>query len=606
MRDRLDPLIAERAPWLFQQTLRARLSWIVLGRMLSYARTIELGTRYDDMEIQALMADLAGRIARKVTVSGLENVPATGRALVVSNHPTGIADGVVLHHLLSRRRGDAFFYANSDIIRVLPQFAEIIVPVEWREDRRSQAKARETMTATRRAFDAERLGVIFPSGRLAKRRGLRLHERDWMASASMIARKFALPVIPVHIRARNSALFYSFDAIHDTLRDITLFHETLNKDVQPYHITVGRPIDGGALPKAGDEGIEVLRDATPAPGLGTPRRDRPDPQPARLALARGADRLTGNAKRRPGGRRPHALVRSRRLELPRVLPHSDLNAARLPIPPRPRTVRERGGGNSGAVTAFGNPSRRGFPNLAAFAGAALRDGRISGPQCPLEWITSQPRRCPTPTALAEMEARAVASILSRGGRPRRSGSWSIRRSTRPARRPDPRRPDCDPRSAFQSTRRGGAASTPITARASAWSTPSSTSAARGRDVRALRGRRLEGVGDRRRWPSSACAASIRDGPCRRLDRTARDLAPLPDGSAREDKIAAIGIRLRRWVSFHGISVNIEPDLSHFDGIVPCGITGHGVTSLVDLGLPVTMDDLDAALKRTFAGIFPTA
>lgn len=75
--------------------------------------------------------------------------------------------------------------------------------------------------------------------------------------------------------------------------------------------------------------------------------------------------------------------------------------------------------------------------------------------------------------------------------------------------------------------------------------------------------------------------------------------PLPDGSPREDKIAAIGIRLRRWVSFHGLSINVEPDLSHFDGIVPCGISGHGVTSLVDLGLPVGMADLDDALARTF-------
>ncbi|UWQ16459.1 lipoyl(octanoyl) transferase LipB [Jannaschia sp. M317] len=77
-----------------------------------------------------------------------------------------------------------------------------------------------------------------------------------------------------------------------------------------------------------------------------------------------------------------------------------------------------------------------------------------------------------------------------------------------------------------------------------------------------------------------------------------DKPPLPDGTPREDKIAAIGIRLRRWVSFHGISINVDPDLTHFDGIVPCGISGHGVTSLVDLGLPVTMGDLDDALKRT--------
>ncbi|MBN8292898.1 lipoyl(octanoyl) transferase LipB [Rhodobacter sp. NTK016B] len=83
----------------------------------------------------------------------------------------------------------------------------------------------------------------------------------------------------------------------------------------------------------------------------------------------------------------------------------------------------------------------------------------------------------------------------------------------------------------------------------------------------------------------------------------RDKAPNADGSVREDKIAAIGIKLRRWISFHGISINVEPDLSHFDGIVPCGIREHGVTSLVDLGLPVTMTDLDVALKRQFDQVF---
>ncbi|AZQ67366.1 lipoyl(octanoyl) transferase LipB [Silicimonas algicola] len=82
-----------------------------------------------------------------------------------------------------------------------------------------------------------------------------------------------------------------------------------------------------------------------------------------------------------------------------------------------------------------------------------------------------------------------------------------------------------------------------------------------------------------------------------------DKPPLPDGTPREDKIAALGIRIRKWVSFHGLSINVDPDLSHFDGIVPCGITGHGVTSLVDLGLPVTMEDVDVALKRTFGQVF---
>ena len=85
-----------------------------------------------------------------------------------------------------------------------------------------------------------------------------------------------------------------------------------------------------------------------------------------------------------------------------------------------------------------------------------------------------------------------------------------------------------------------------------------------------------------------------------------DRPPPAPGVPAEDKIAAIGIRLRRWVSFHGIAINVEPDLSHFSGIVPCGIAGYGVTSLVDLGLPVTMADLDVALKQGFEEVFGPA
>ena len=75
------------------------------------------------------------------------------------------------------------------------------------------------------------------------------------------------------------------------------------------------------------------------------------------------------------------------------------------------------------------------------------------------------------------------------------------------------------------------------------------------------------------------------------------------GWSREDKIAAIGVKLRRWDSFHGISLNVEPDLSHFSGIVPCGQVEHGVTSLVDLGLPVTLDEADEALRASFRKVF---
>jgi lipoyl(octanoyl) transferase len=82
-----------------------------------------------------------------------------------------------------------------------------------------------------------------------------------------------------------------------------------------------------------------------------------------------------------------------------------------------------------------------------------------------------------------------------------------------------------------------------------------------------------------------------------------DRPPQADGSPAEHKIAAIGVRIRRWVSFHGVAINVEPDLGHFEGIVPCGIREHGVTSLLDLGLPVTLADVDLALRRSFDAVF---
>lgn len=118
---------------------------------------------------------------------------------------------------------------------------------------------------------------------------------------------------------------------------------------------------------------------------------------------------------------------------------------------------------------------------------------------------------------------------------------------------------------------------------------------RGRDVRAfVRG--LEGwiIGALNRL---GVPAGVRDG------RVGVWVERKGAGWSREDKIAAIGVKVRRWVSFHGISLNVDPDLDHFAGIVPCGIAEHGVTSLLDLGLTASMDDADAALKAAFQSVF---
>ncbi|MEJ8560204.1 1-acyl-sn-glycerol-3-phosphate acyltransferase [Yoonia sp. GPGPB17] len=266
MEHRIDPLIAERAPWLYSDRPGTRIAKRCLHRLLAYDTTVDIAKSLEHAPSDQIMGTMAERLSKMVHASGLGHIPAHGPALIVANHPTGIADGIILNGLLGTIRPDAYFFANRDILRVFPQMETMIAPVEWRKEQRSHAKTRETMAYVRNATDAARLGVIFPSGRLAKRRGLRLYERPWLASAALLARKFDLPVIPVNIQARNSALFYLFDLIHPTLRDITLFHETLNKARQPFRVTVGEPISAVSIPHSAEDGIAMLRRATLALG----------------------------------------------------------------------------------------------------------------------------------------------------------------------------------------------------------------------------------------------------------------------------------------------------------------------------------------------------
>lgn len=290
MRARLDPLIAERAPWLFSRRFHHRIARLAMMGLLQYPRTIRLGAEFRDLPAAEIMRRMSQMIVRDLQVEGLEHIPATGPALIVANHPTGIADGIFLNAMISPVRDDLFIYANHDMIRVLPQTEDLIAPVEWRLEKRSHAKTKATMDYTRAALGAGRIGLIFPSGRLAKRQGLKLNERPWMASAAMIARKFDVPIIPLHIRARNSVLFYLLDAIHPTLRDVTLFNEVLNKGRQPYRVTIGKPIAPSDLPRGGEEAIAHLRDtvlALPSPG----------PEAARFSHGKVGARLTSRNKK---------------------------------------------------------------------------------------------------------------------------------------------------------------------------------------------------------------------------------------------------------------------------------------------------------------------
>ncbi|CRK76106.1 2-acyl-glycerophospho-ethanolamine acyltransferase [Nereida ignava] len=258
MKEQINALIEERAKWLFANRPYIRAIRLFINTLLSYNATLDLAIEMQDWPSDKIMDRMGRLLAQRVNCTGLEHIPVSGPALIVSNHPTGIADGIILHRLLATKRPDTYFFANSDILRIMPQMEDIIAAVEWRTDRRTHAKTRSTMAYTKQAVDEGRLGVIFPSGRLAKRRGLRLYERQWMPSPVTFARKFDLPIIPVRIEARNSALFYLFDWVHPSLRDITLFHETLNKYRQHFCVHIGKPIAAKELPIKPEEAITML------------------------------------------------------------------------------------------------------------------------------------------------------------------------------------------------------------------------------------------------------------------------------------------------------------------------------------------------------------
>ena len=238
----VDILIAERAP-----KLSGGLAWPLirplLYRLLDYRKARKMADDIAPMSGQQALEHVSALLEVRVAVRGLERVPATGRAVLVCNHPTGIADGMAVYDALKAVRPDICFYANSDAHRVSSGFEDVLIPVEWREEKRTRERTRYTLGLTRKAMEAERALTIFPAGRLA-RRGLDggLVEQAWMSSALSIARKYEAPILPLHLTGPWSTLFHFFHGFSGELRDITLFHELLNKRGGDFQLTVGPPV----------------------------------------------------------------------------------------------------------------------------------------------------------------------------------------------------------------------------------------------------------------------------------------------------------------------------------------------------------------------------
>ncbi len=242
----VDQLISERTTGLASHPL-----WPLvrppLYRFLHYRQAVQMADHIHPMSGWDAMSFISELLSLDVAANGVENIPANGAFILAPSHPTGIADGIAVFDMLKDVRPDMAIFANRDALRVTPRFVDLIIPVEWRPGEKTHAKSRDTLELTSRAFSGDKAVVLFPSGRIAFWNEGVLTERPWQNSLVALARRFEVPIVPVNIAARNSGLFYFLSKYSNELRDMTLFHELLNKKGKGFMLTVGRPIEPDAL-----------------------------------------------------------------------------------------------------------------------------------------------------------------------------------------------------------------------------------------------------------------------------------------------------------------------------------------------------------------------
>ena len=239
----VDILIEERASRLMSSLTGRKLVRKFFYPILRYREAVKTIDTVSSMNALSAFNHLAESLQLRISLSGLRNIPPNGSVIVVANHPTGIADGIAIFQVLAEIRKDITFFANRDALRASPSLSEMLIPVEWGDAKRTISRNKETLKAIMRAIRAKRLIVIFPSGRLAKPSLRGLKERQWSITAANLARKYDIPIIPVHIKARNSWVYYSLCFLHTELKDMCLFRELINKKNQPYRLTIGHPFE---------------------------------------------------------------------------------------------------------------------------------------------------------------------------------------------------------------------------------------------------------------------------------------------------------------------------------------------------------------------------
>jgi len=259
MEEKINQLVQDRAPWLLNGSLLSKTIYRFLKKFLKFDETIYVGDHIQEMTGAEAFNWLGSEYTSNCEIEGLENIPKDGKCLLVSNHPMGAADAVSLYHQIYKVREDVFFFANELFVYLLGSFKDVMAPVVWNKEKEIHSATKITLERLQTFFGDERIGIIFPSGRLSKLTLLGIWDRPWEKTPITLAKKYDFPVIPVYIHAKNSWFFYFASYANKQLRDVSQLNELLNKRKYKFTIKIGKPIKHTDLSSHNDIAIQQLR-----------------------------------------------------------------------------------------------------------------------------------------------------------------------------------------------------------------------------------------------------------------------------------------------------------------------------------------------------------
>ena len=259
MEEKINQLVQDRAPWLVNSSFLSKTIYAFLKKFLKFSETIYVGDHIQGMTGAEAFNWLGSEYTSNCEIEGLENIPKDGKCLLVANHPMGAADAVSLYHQIFKVREDVFFFANELFVYLLGSFKDVMAPVVWNKEKEIHSATKVTLERLNTFFGDERIGIIFPSGRLSKLTLLGIWDRPWEKTPITLAKKYNFPVIPVYIDAKNSWFFYFASYANKQLRDVSQLNELLNKKESKFTIKIGKPIKHTDLSSHNDIAIQQLR-----------------------------------------------------------------------------------------------------------------------------------------------------------------------------------------------------------------------------------------------------------------------------------------------------------------------------------------------------------